>query len=256
MPEEDPEIMMNNPTVLAQIAREQDALRRRGRPPKPVKKHERELRITPPEGVPIRNWDVAPQTEVSKCVACEEGGIGTGKQLHYHVVIESTYSDEMIKSWIRKLLNFTGYSLGNQIYRSAKPHEGTFGYVVKQDTCVALWGYTDAEYNKWCDDSAAYRANLARERRDDQRLRSQNRKKQLMTIYDKVKDAIEREHITAYPDPIVGLYLKFCREANIDFPTRTQMENMINTLRWEYNDDGKHAVVAYYTKTFNSREYT
>lgn len=251
MPEEDPVVAApQEPQPLYA------PIPRRGRPPKPVNKHERELRITPPEGVPIRDWNVAPLTEVSKCVACEEGGIGTGKQLHYHVVIESTYSDEMIKSWIRKLLNFTGYSLGNQIYRSAKPHEGTFGYVVKQDVCVALWGYTDVEYNKWVDDSNTYRANLARERRDDQRLRSQNRKKQLMTIYDRVKDAIERGHINAYPDPIVGLYLKFCRETNIDFPTRTQMENMINTLRWQYNDDGKQAVVAYYTKTFNSREYT
>lgn len=229
---------------------------RRGRPPKPVEKHERELRITPPEGVPIREWNVSPLNEVSKCVAMEEGGLGTGKQLHYHVVVETIYSDEMIKSWIRKLLNFTGHSLGNQIYRSAKPHEGTFGYVVKEETCVALWGYTDEEYNKWVDASVKYRSQLAAERRDSQRLRSQNRKKQLRTIYDQVKEAIERQRITAYPDPIVKLYLKLCRESNIDFPTKTQMENMINDLRWDYNDEGKDAVVHYYTKNFNLREYT
>jgi len=249
-----------DPTLTDPHLAEQHELQRvprRGRPPKPVAKHERELRITPPEGVPIRVWNVAPQTEVSKCVAMEEGGLGTGKQLHYHVVIESTYSDEMIRSWIRKLLNFTGYSLGNQIYRSAKPHEGTFGYIVKEETCVALWGYTDEEYNKWCDDSATYRAKIAAERRDDQRLRSQNRKRQLLTIYDKVKDAIERQRIIAYPDPITKLYLMLCRESNIDFPTRTQMENMINSLRWEYNDDGKDAVVSYYTRNINNlREYT
>lgn len=254
MTDNDPQIMMNDPVLMQQL---QDSLpRRRGRPPKPQERHERELRITPPEGVPIREWNVAPLTEVSKCVAMEEGGLGTGKQLHYHVVIESIYSDEMIKSWIRKLLNFTGYSLGNQIYRSAKPHEGTFGYIVKEETCVALWGYTDEQYNKWCDDSTAYRIRIATERRDSQRLRSQNRKKQLLTIYDKVKDAIERQRITAYPDPITKLYLTLCREANIDFPTKTQMENMINSLRWEYNDDGKDAVVSYYTRNFNLREYT
>lgn len=246
-------IMMDDPVIVAEILATQV---RRGRPPKPVKKHERELRITPPEGTPIRDWNVAPLTEVSKCVACEEGGLGTGKQLHYHVVIESTYSDEMIKSWIRKLLNFTGYSLGNQVYRSGKPHEGTFGYVVKENTCVALWGYTDAEYGKWVDDSNTYRTNLARERRDDQRLRSQNRKKQLMTVYDKVKTDIENQKIIAYPGPIIHRYLELCREANIDFPTRTQMDNMVNNLRWEYNDDGKRGVVEYYARSFISREYT
>lgn len=230
--------------------------RRRGRPPKPVEKHERELRITPPEGTPIRNWDVAPRSEVSKCVAMEEGGVGTGKALHYHVVIESTYSDEMIKGWIRKLLNHTGYTLGNQIYRSGKPHAGTFGYVVKEEVNVALWGYTDDEYTQWCRDSEKYRADLAAQKRQDQRLRSQNRKKQLMTIYDKVKEAIMQYRITPYPDPITSLYLRLCVEANIDFPTRTQMEGMINTLRWSYNDEGKEAVVAYYTRNFISREYT
>jgi len=177
MTDTDPTIMMDDPVVRQQLAEQERQLRRRGRPPKPVEKHERELRITPPEGVPIRNWNVAPLNEVSKCVAMEEGGIGTAKQLHYHVVIESIYSDEMIRSWVRKLLNFTGYALGNQIYRTGKPHDGTFGYVVKQETCVALWGYTDAEYNKWVDDSKTYRDRIAAERRNDQRLRSQNRKK-------------------------------------------------------------------------------
>jgi len=249
-----------DPTMMdqqtAEDRHELQRVPRRGRPPKPVAKHERELRITPPEGVPIRDWNVAPLNEVSKCVACEEGGLGTGKQLHYHVVIESIYSDEMIRSWIRKLLNFTGYALGNQIYRSGKPHDGTFGYVVKEDTCVALWGYTDAEYNKWADDSKAYRDRIAAERRQGQRLRSQNRKKQLQTVYDQVKEAVVSQRITAYPEPIAKLYLALCRESNIDFPTKTQMENMINALRWEYNEDGRDAVVYYYTKNFARNEYT
>jgi len=52
------------------------------------------------------------------------------------------------------------------------------------------------------------------------------------------------------------MYLALCRESNIDFPTKTQMENMINTLRWEYNEEGRDAVVYYYTKNFNRVDYT
>lgn len=227
----------------------------RGRPPKPLDRHERELRVTPPNGVPVVNWDVAPRNEVSKLVVCEEGGEGTGKQLHYHLVIESTYSDEMIKSWVRKVLNLpTTTPLGNAVYRSGKPHEGTYGYVVKERDLKHNHGYTLEQYHQWCIDSDNYRQALAAERRQQQRLRSQSRAKQLRTIEDKVRDMLST--ITAQPTAIIRAILEQCREHNVDWPTRTQMDSMVNRLRWDYSPDAKDAVVRYYANNFERLEYS
>lgn len=230
--------------------------RPRGRPPKPVERHERELRITPPDGLPITNWDIAPRNEVSKLVACEEGGIGTGKQLHYHVIVETTYSDEMLKSWIRRILNNYGGALGNAVYRTGKPHENTYGYVAKEENLKGLFGYTDEQYNNWVLASRQYRQTIAAERRQDQRLRSQKRAKQLRTVEDVVQQQLERGDIAATPAAIIRSVLDACVQHNVDWPTRIQMEAIVNRRRWAYSPETKDAVVNYYAQTFSRLEYT
>lgn len=245
-----------NPTNDSILNEPDPAVRRRGRPPKPVERHERELRITPPDGVRPTSWDVAPRNEVSKLVVCEEGGEGTGKQLHYHLVIESTYSDEMIKSWIRKVLHYVGFTLGNQIFRSAKTHERTFGYVVKENTCVELFGYTQEQYDTWVVESDTYRRELETERRNKQRLRSQNRSKQLRTVEERVLAMCQSGTINVHPPPIIRAILHECKESNVDWPTRTQMDNMVNRIRWDCSPQDKEEVVEYYAKSFSvRREY-
>jgi len=233
---------------------------RRGRPPKPLELHERELRITPPGGVPIVNWDIAPRNEVSKLVACEEGGEGTGKALHYHLVLQSTYSDEMIKAWVRKLLltnNMTPPTpLGNAVYRSGKPHEGTYGYVVKEKDLKHIHGYTLEQYEQWIIISDNYRQEIASERKQQQRLRSQTRAKQLRVIEDKVKDMLLANAIASQAQAIIRAVLEQCREHNVDWPTRTQMDSMVNRLRWDYSPEAKEAVVQYYAQTFSRLENT
>jgi hypothetical protein len=233
--------------------------RPRGRPPKPVERHERELRITPPEGQPIakERWDVAPRSEVSKLLVCMEGGVGTGKALHYHLVIESTYSDEMIKAWVRKVLDLHSLAtLGNTIYRSGKVHEKTYQYVVKENNLTICIGYTGNQYTEWVHQSDLYRQELDAERRQKQRLRSQNRAKQLRTVEDTVKDLMKANTIVCTPHAIIKAILEQCREHNVEWPTRTQMDSMVNRLRWENSPEAREAVVLYYANNFSRIEYS
>lgn len=104
---------------------ERQAARRRGRQPAVLEQRVRELRLTPPDGEPITDWFI--DSNVTKLLAAEEGGIGTGKALHYHAVIETTFSDDSIKGWIRRVLRIPmSQAMGNAVYRTGAPHEATY----------------------------------------------------------------------------------------------------------------------------------
>jgi len=257
--EEDPQVDRLAPAEVeamearnARLQRRQAA--RRGRPPAVVATRTRELRLTPPDGNPVTDWHV--DNQITKLLACEEGGEGTGKALHYHAVIETTYTDDALRGWIRRVLNLTPFTtMGNRVYRTGEPHEATYQYVVKCHNVVCQHGHTNDEIAGWISASDQYNRDIEAQRRRLQRLRSQSRDKQLRTI-EELTLAHARDNRWAYvnPDGFVRRVLHECTTTNIEFPTRTQMEAIVNRIRWriasEHPDHQHHAdaVVAYYAR--------
>lgn len=231
--------------------------RRRGRQPAINPTRVRELRLTPPDGEPVQDWYI--DSNISKLLACEEGGIGTGKALHYHAVIETTYSDDSIKGWIRRVLRVPmSQALGNAVYRTGAPHENTYQYVVKCEKVVESHGHTPDEIREWIRLSDEYRRDIGAQRRALQRLRSQGREKQLRTVEEiTFKWAADNVWATGV-DNLVRRLLTECDNGNIEFPTRAQMEAMVNRIQWKLAklpsmDERRTAtlgdrVVEYYTR--------
>lgn len=206
--------------------------RRRGRQPAVNQPRVRELRLTPPDGEPVSDWFI--DSGITKLLACEEGGIGTGKALHYHAVIETTYSDDSLKGWIRRVLRIPmSNALGNAVYRTGAPHEATYQYVVKCQKVVESHGHTPDEIREWIRLSDEYRRDINAQRRSLQRLRSQGREKQLRTV-EELTFNWTKDNTWAYGvDFIVRRIINECDNANIEFPTRTQMEAMVNRITWK-----------------------
>lgn len=232
---------------------------RRGRKPKQAEVRLRELRLTPPDGEPVSDWQIGdPDCGITKLIACEEGGAGTDKALHYHCVVETTYTDDALKGWIRRVLRLTPFTaLGNKIYRTGEWHENSYGYCVKHKQVKVAHGYTTAEVDVMIQNSDAYRKDVTQQRNALQRLRSQGREKQLKTIEQIVQkilnDEIELHKVlnkmkTYTAEDIIELLLREFHHNNIEFPTRNQMETMVNRIRWRLSI-GRDAVVAYYARS-------
>lgn len=230
--------------------------KRRGRKPKQAEVRRRELRLTPPDGQPIEDWQVGdPDCQISKLIAAEEGGVGTDKALHYHAVIETTYTDDALKGWIRRVLRLTPFQpLGNAIYRTGEYHDLSIGYAVKCGQISCAHGYTDDEVTKFIADSQQYRKDVTAQRKNLQRLRSQGRDRQLKTIEEIVEQRMKQQQeahsllrrtMAWTAEAIVELFLTECANNNIEFPTRNQMSAIINRLRWRLNM-GRDNVVQFY----------
>lgn len=235
--------------------------KRRGRKPKQAEVRLRELRLTPPDGQPVIDWHVGdPDCQLSKLLACEEGGEGTDKALHYHCVVETTYTDDALKGWIRRVLRLTPFTtLGNKIYRTGEWHENSYGYCVKNKQVKIAYGYTTEEVDVMIQNSDAYRKDVMRQRNALQRLRSQGRDKQLKTIEQIVQKLIHDEiefhkviqRVKTYTsEDIIERLLHEFHNNNIEFPTRNQMEAMVNRIRWRLSI-GRENVVAYYARSLN-----
>lgn len=228
---------MSARNAALQLRRDSRAARRRGRQPAVLAQRTRELRLTPPDGLPIDEWFI--DAGITKLLAAEEGGTGTGKALHYHAVIETTYSDDSLKGWIRRVLRIPmSQALGNAVYRTGAPHEATYQYVVKCHHVVVQHGYTDQEIAEWMRLSDEYRTDIAAQRRALQRLRSQGRQRQLKTVED-LTLIWARENQWALTDPttLVRQVLHQCHTANVEFPTKSQMETMVNRVQWLVAND-------------------
>lgn len=222
--------------------------RRRGRPPAERETRVRELRLTPPDGQPVTDWFVG-DPGITKLLACEEGGTGTDKALHYHAIIETTLTDDALKGWIRRVLRITPFtSMGNKVYRTGEPHEHSYGYVCKHAQVKCSFGYTDEQVARYIIESDEYRRDVLRQRQALQRLRSQGREKQLKTIEEITQNMlIQHPELYLGSESIVQMYLEECDRANIVFPTRTQMESIVNRIRWNTHRD-RGAVVEYYMR--------
>lgn len=203
-----------------------------GRPTKELPLHEVECRVTPPDQK-RPEFDMTPFT---KFIAFEEGGAGTDKQLHYHILLETTLSDyRLAQHWNDAFP--AGKGSGNKLFRNGKPHEKTAPYIAKHKTPVAIKGYTDEEINQWYALSDEYLKALKQERDKYRKIKSKGRKAELKSVEQDV--AIYLQTLSEHDDTdyvtrrIIERFLQLCRERNYDFPTRTQMDSICYRLLYD-----------------------
>lgn len=216
----------------------------RGRPPVPTEMRTRELRLTPVDQKPIE-WFT--QSGIHKIVAFEEGGPGTEKQLHYHAMIETTLSDAMIKTYCYKLTRGKGNE-GNKAFMSREPptpYEKSYWYCAKHKTCAYNIGYDEKDLQAWYSKSDEYVATLKRERESYRKIKALGRKRELLSVEQDIANDLQGRSIDdpppCYSSYIVAKFLSICKERNFDFPTKSQMDGIVNRLRYSYVPNVVHA---------------
>lgn len=223
---------------------------RRGRPAKALPPRTRELRLTPIER-PEDPIEWFTREGIVKIAAFEEGGHGTQKKLHYHAIVETTLSDDLLKAYCYQLTRGKGTE-GNKAYMSREPHENVTGYIAKHKKPVHVIGYTDAELQSWYAASDEYVTALKRETEKHRKIKALGRKRELLSveqdIANELKDFPNGERPISLSDFIVRRFIDECRKRAYDFPTRTQMEGIVNRLRYDYDPI---AVYAFYRRNLN-----
>lgn len=227
----------------------------RGRPPKVGVLRMRELRLTPVDGEPI---DFVENPGISKMVAFEEGGHGTEKKLHYHAILETTLNEDALKGYCYRLTRGKGTE-GNKAFMSREvlpeDFDKTTGYISKHKKPVFLKGYVESDLHKWYVFSDEYVSNLKRETDKYRKIKALGRKRELLSVEQDIKHELEntpdgeRHHDIA--GHIVKRFIDLCKERNFDFPTRTQMEGIVNRLRYDYD---LCSVYAFYRRGLKSFE--
>jgi len=223
---------------------------KRGRPVKVLEPRDRELRLTPVDDQPIE-WFT--QDGIVKIAAFEEGGHGTEKKLHYHAIVTTTMTDDALKSYCYKLTRGKGTE-GNKAFMSRETHENTRGYISKHRTPVHLIGYTERDLQQWYSKSDEYVSALKRERETYRKVKALGRKRELLSVEQDIKNELEStpsgERYFDLAAHIVKRFIDECAKRNFEFPTRTQMEGIVNRLRFKH-DPG--SVYAFYRRNLNSQ---
>lgn len=202
----------------------------------------RELRITPPDGVPITDWRVNTDDFV-KLIAAEEGGGTTGKKLHYHLYVEITRSETWLKKWIYNIAHCQNGESGNSVFFSRKPHDNTIGYVVKSGNIVCRHGVDQTYIDEWIKKSDEYVKNKSTERKREQRTKQSIYK----CMMDEVEEDLKSGFIRGLADEVGGaLTYRYYKYST--YPTRSQHEMMVIKLIHPYAED---YVRSYYNKSFH-----
>lgn len=221
---------------------------RRGRPAKALPPRVRELRLTPIDEQPIE-W--LTQAGIVKIVAFEEGGHGTEKKLHYHALVETTLSDDLLKQYCYALTRGKGTE-GNKAFMSREPHENTGGYISKHRNVAYNIGYTEKDLQDWYAKSDEYVTALKRERETYRKVKALGRKRELLSVEQDISNELKNipngDRPVSLADWIIKRFLEECRKRSYDFPTRTQMESIVNRVRYEYDPV---TVVAFYRRNLN-----
>lgn len=226
----------------------------RGRPAKVGVLRQRELRLTPVDGEPVVFED---HPGISKMAAFEEGGHGTEKKLHYHAIIETTLHEDALKGYCYRLTRGKGTE-GNKAFmsRECKPDDfdKTTGYIAKHKKPVYLKGYAESDLHKWYVFSDEYVSNLKRETDKYRKIKALGRKRELLSVEQDIAHELQNtaagllnDYLTNF---IVKRFIDLCKERNFDFPTRTQMEGIVNRLRFPYDLSSVYAFYRRGLRTF------
>lgn len=203
-----------------------------GRPKKTDTVLELEVRITPPDQQPITQWLVEQDEAVQQLLSCEEGTTNGEPKLHYHCLIRTTHSRTWLTKWIYTVARCieTGEK-GNAVFFTRKPHEHSIGYVLKHNAIVCRKGYEQQFVDEWILKSKQYRTDKETERKRDQR----SRKYQQAEIMETLKKGLHDATIERSVEGIAQVILNEFRFRNLLLPTRSQIEQMILTQLYPYN---------------------
>lgn len=203
-----------------------------------------ELRITPPDGNPITDWQIT-DTDFKQVIAAQEGGTDNVR-LHYHAYIETLRSRSWIVKWIYSIARCSNGEQGNAVFFSRKPHDNTIGYVVKHGNVVVRHGCTDTYIEEWINKSDDYKRSKEALRTRLKRLK----KSFTQDVRDKVVERVRNAPELRTPEQVLHLILAEYHEAQMTFPSRTQVENLIVTILYPY-DNG--LTRAFYLRSFEYR---
>jgi len=205
----------------------------------------REIRITPYDQKPITDDDLQPYIDlIDKLVLCQEGTPDGSPKLHYHGYIETKKSETWARQILRKLSHCQDTTInGNALYFTHKPHDHTFGYIVKSNNITFCKGYTQTTLDQWLNDSADYRKSKESSRKRKQRTREE----QLNDIIEQVKSDLKDNSINRSVPDVISRILALCHSEDIRLPHRSQMDMIVLKLMYPYDD---YLVRSYYEKSF------
>lgn len=195
--------------------------------PKSGELYIRELRITPPDALPITDWQVN-DDDFKVLIACQEGG-DDGKKLHYHIYMESHRSESWVKKWVYKIAHCYNGESGNTVYFSRKPHENTIGYVVKCGNVVCRHGVMQTFIDEWLIKSNEYKATKERDRKRVQRSRATI----IQTIMDKLESDLHAGILIHSVEAVSESLLNSYATEKV-YPSRSQHEMMVIKLIHPY----------------------
>lgn len=206
-----------------------------------------EIRVTPYDQERIIESDLQPYLEhIDKLVLCEEGEPNGTPRLHYHGFIETKKSESWLRSVLRKIAHEPDNEQvnGNALYFTRKPHEHTFGYIIKSGRVVHRHGFTQTTIDEWIAKSNEYQKDKTNERKRKQR----ERELELYRVFTQVKSDLKDSSISRNVASIVDRYLAICVAENIKFPARSQMDMFVLQLIHPYD---QYLVRSYYLKSFD-----
>lgn len=203
-----------------------------------------ELRITPPDANPITEWNIT-DADFKQVIIAQEGGTDDCR-LHYHAYIETLRSRSWIVKWIYNIAHCYNGEQGNSVFFSRKPHDNTIGYVVKHGNVVVRHGCSDSFIEEWLNKSDEYKRTKEALRTRLKRLK----KSFTQDVRDKVVERVRETAELRTPEQVLQLILAEYHEAQMTFPSRTQVENLIVTILYPY-DNG--LTRAFYLRSFEYR---
>lgn len=204
---------------------------------------ELELRITPPDGNQIVDWQIT--DDIEKLVAYEEGGSAGDKKLHYHCYIVYRRSRTLLTKWIYTIARCieTGET-GNAVFFSRKPHEHTFGYICKNGKVAVRHNIEAGVIDEWLRQSQKY----VTEKETDRKRKQRSRESELQLVFESVE-----KHLKGVGDyssgDVVSAVLSECDARETRFPSRSQMESFVLKMMYRIN---QQLVIAYFNRNFFS----
>lgn len=202
-----------------------------------------ELRITPPDGLPITDWQI--NSDFKQIIAAQEGGTPECR-LHYHAYVECLRSRTWLIKWIYSIAHCTNGEQGNAVFFTRKPHNNTIGYVVKHGNIVVSHGCSQTFITDWLVKSDEYRRAKDTERKRTQRIE----KSFTQQVHKSIVATLHESRDLRTPESVLALILAQYREANKIYPNRTTIENLIVTVLHPYDD---YMARAFYLRNFESR---
>lgn len=216
--------------------------RGRGRPKKvDAPQVEWDVRITPIDGKEV-DWSQN-TGDFIKILASKEYGEQNNK-LHYHAYVLTRLSESSVRKVCAKLSGGTG----NARYSLRSAHNGTQGYVVKQEDIVCTKGFTNDEVQEIINRSRQYRTAIETTRKGASRAKE----KFLAEVLRGVASDISDNRLTPAPLSVMTAILEVYHSKQIRFPARATLETAVMTLLYK---DRSSFVAQWYAKNISEYNY-